>query len=260
MKKYTAALWAESLKVRKSGIFIATVFVFTLIPLMLGLIMYIAANPSIADKLGIIGTKAELFGASNWIGYILLLNQTIAVIGLIGFGFVTTWVFGREHSDRTLKDILALPVPRGTIVMAKLTVTALWCMVLAIVLYLAAFLLGKGIGIPGWSAALWKNFTYGYFTAVLLTLLLSTPVAWITGLSRGLIAPLGFVILTMIIGQFTAVIGLGPYFPWTVPGLFASGASGPGMQTGIVSYTLLGLTFAAGLFLTLVWWQKADHH
>ena len=62
-----------------------------------------------------IGTKASLlrFGEPNWNNYLALLLQGISAIGLIGFGFITSWVFGREYSENTLKDILALPVSRS---------------------------------------------------------------------------------------------------------------------------------------------------
>jgi len=47
-------------------------------------------------------------------------------VGLIGFAFVTGWVFGREYSDRTVKDLLALPTPRLSIVLSKFIVVAIW--------------------------------------------------------------------------------------------------------------------------------------
>jgi len=260
MKNLGVALWAEYMKVRRSGILLATMLIFTIIPLMLGLIMYIAAHPDIAEKLGIIGTKAGLFGASDWFGYIGLLKQTIATIGLIGFGFVTTWVFGREYLDRTLKDILALPVSRNMIVPAKLLIAAAWSLLLSVLLYVAALLLGKVISIPNWSPTLWQGFTRDYFITVGLTFLLSTPVSWITTVSRGIIAPFGFIILTMIMAQFTGLIGWGPYFPWAIPGLFSVHVAMPGMKVVPASYIILAGTFLFAYFATLYVWQHGDHH
>jgi ABC-type transport system involved in multi-copper enzyme maturation permease subunit len=44
---------------------------------------------------------------------------------VIGFAFVTSWVFGREYSDRTVKDLLALPAPRSSIVLSKFIVVVI---------------------------------------------------------------------------------------------------------------------------------------
>jgi len=88
---------------------------------------YIQKHPEIAAKLGIIGTKATLLrlGNADWSAYLGFLIQGMAAIGLIGFGFVSSWVFVREYAERTAKDILALPVSRLYIVIAKFIVVVI---------------------------------------------------------------------------------------------------------------------------------------
>ena len=130
MKSLRAALFAEILKLRRSGIFWITVIMFIVIPLMMGLMMFVAKNPDIAKKLGLIGTKSAIFAGTGWVAFFNLLIQSIATVGLIGFGFVTSWLFGREYTDRTLKDIAALPISRSSIVIAKFIVVFLWCSLL----------------------------------------------------------------------------------------------------------------------------------
>jgi ABC-2 type transport system permease protein len=66
MKNLAAALYVEVLKTRKSKMLPATFLVFTIIPLMMGLMMFVARNPELAAKLGMIGTKAKLFGENDW--------------------------------------------------------------------------------------------------------------------------------------------------------------------------------------------------
>jgi ABC-type transport system involved in multi-copper enzyme maturation permease subunit len=259
MKNLAAALYVEVLKTRKSKMLPATFLVFTIIPLMMGLMMFVARNPELAAKLGMIGTKAKLFGENDWTGYFALLSQMIASIGLIGSGFVTALVFSREHSDRTLKDILALPVPRSFIVMAKLAVTMGWFLLLALNLYAVGIALGLLMHLPGWSEVLYVQFSGRYLATSLLTLLLSSPVAFLSGYSRGIVAPLGFVIFTMIAAQFAGLIGLGPFFPWAIPGLFSVAVNEPGFQLQPASYVILALTFVLGWWATLHWWNHADH-
>ena len=244
MKDICIAFWAEYMKTRKSKIFFATLIVFTFIPLMIGLMLFVSRNPEIAGKLGMVGTKAKMFGENDWLGYFSLLNQSIASVGFIGFGFVTSWVFGREHIDRTLKDILALPIGRSFIVLAKLISVVFWCITLSIVLYLNGILLGLAMNIPGWSVTLLSNFSYSFFSTVLLTLLLCTPISWLTGYSRGIIAPLGFVIFTMIVAQFIGLIGLGPYFPWSIPGLHSITKDTQGLHLNLSSYFIYRIVSA----------------
>lgn len=159
MKNLAAVLSVELVKTRKSKILPATLLVFAFIPLMMGLMMFVSRNPEIAAKLGMIGTKAKLFGENDWTGYFSLLNQMIASIGLIGSGFVTAWTFSREHSDRIMKDILALPVPRSSIALAKLAVVMGWFLLLALNLYGVGFALGLLMHLPGWSELLFMQFT-----------------------------------------------------------------------------------------------------
>ncbi|WP_235201635.1 ABC transporter permease [Paenibacillus sp. FSL H8-0457] len=39
---------------------------------------------------------------------------------------MTSWTFGREYSDRTLKDLLVLPISRGKIAIAKYVAIIFW--------------------------------------------------------------------------------------------------------------------------------------
>lgn len=260
MKKLAVAIWAEYLKVRSSKILFITLGLFVFIPLMMGLMVYIIRNPSISAKLGLIAAKASLFGNADGIGFLNLINQLIATVGLIGFGFVTAWVFGREYLEKTMKDILALPVSRTYIVLAKCVVVALWCLALMTVMYASAVIVGLVIELEGWTLQLITSGVIKFYITGLMTILLCTPVAFMAGYGRGLMAALGFVIITLIAGQFIAVGGLGAFFPWAVPGLYTVPPDTPGMQLYPISYILLFATSLLGLTATLYWWKNADHY
>lgn len=259
MRNFIIALWAEYLKIRKSRIFWITLALFVFIPLMLGLMVYIIRHPEISERLGIVAAKANMFGTTDWMGFLGLINQTIAMMGLIGFGFVTSWVYGREYTDHTLKDILALPVSRATIVLAKFAAVILWCAILSVVLLLVSLLIAHVANLTGFSREIVSESVMKYFITCGLTMLLCPPVAFFACYGRGIIAPLGFVIMTMIVAQFTAVTGFGAYFPWAVPGLFTTIGSAEGLELYPASYLILGLTSIAGLVATVEWWKRADH-
>lgn len=260
MKNIKATLLPEFVKLRRSGIFWITIIIFIIIPLMMGLMMFVAKNPAIAAKLGLVGTKSSLFGRNDWPGFMGLLLQSLASIGYIGFGFVTSWVFGREFSDRTLKDILALPVTRSSIVISKFIVIVIWCILLILVLFSTGLLMGWLLDIPGLSVQLFLRFSEKYFITSFLTILLCTPVAFFACYGRGIIAPIGFLIISLVMAQFAGLIGLGPYFPWAIPGVYTAPAGTEGMQLFLSSYVILALTCILGFAGTIAWWRYADHY
>jgi len=260
MKKVRNALWAEFAKIKRSKVLLGTVVVFIFIPLMTSLMMYVARNPELSSKLGIVGMKANLFGTSNWLGYFGVLNQLMGSICLIGFGFVTTWVFASEHTFKTMKDIIALPINRSYIVLSKFIIISIWSILLSILVFVVGVGMGFVVGIEHWSIAMFIAFTKSFFGATVLTLLLAPPIAFIAGYSRGIIAPLGLVIFTVIIAQFAGLLGLGAYLPWSIPALYAIGNNMPGMELNNSSYVILFLTFLISYWATVSWWKRADHH
>ena len=260
MKGISAALWVEILKIRKSKMLWATILVFIFVPLMMGLLMFVQIHPEISGKLGMIGNKASMlrFGEPNWQNYFTLLVQGFAGIGVIGIGFVACWVFGREFSEHTIKDILVLPISRSDIVISKFIVVVIWSIILSLVYFTISLFAGLLIDIPDWSDELvLLNFSK-YFITSLLTIILSTPVAFLASYSRGYMLPMGFVILTLIVANFTGIVGLGPYFPWAIPGLYGTASGLESLQLNNASYIILFSTGILGLFGTLAIWRFAD--
>ena len=113
MNGLAAAVWAELLKARRSRVPAVTVLAFTVAALVGGLFMFILQDQRRARALGLLGAKASLAGgAADWPTYLGLLAQTVAVGGLLLFGLVFVWIFGREFAGHTVKDLLA-PPPRA---------------------------------------------------------------------------------------------------------------------------------------------------
>src|SRR5215469_11072497 len=115
----TNAIWIEVRKAARSRMPRFTALGLLLLPLGIAFIMFVVKDPEFARKVGLISTKANLLGRSaNWPSYLSLLAQALAVVGLIFFSLMMSWVFGREFADGTVKDLLAVPVSRVTILMA----------------------------------------------------------------------------------------------------------------------------------------------
>ena len=154
------------------------------------------------------------------------------------FSIVTAWVFGREFSDRTAKDLMALPTSREKIVTAKLIIISAWVFTTTLWIYLIGLIVGSLVDIPGWTNGLaWQSFRDVLFTAA-MTLLLMTPVAFIASMGRGYLPPLGWAVLTIFFSQIIAATGWGDWFPWSVPALYSEVLGPRAEQLGIHSYVL----------------------
>lgn len=258
MNRALGAIQTELFKLRKSKMFWITLGAFSFAPLMGGLFMIILKDPILAQNNGLIGAKAKIIGETSWPSYLNLLSQILAIGGIVIFGFVTSWIFGREYSDRTIKDLIALPFPRRTIILAKFFTAFVANMALALYIIAFGIILGLIIILPDWSITTLVEGLYTLIVTTLLTVLLSTPVALFACLGRGYLAPLGFVILMVVFSQILATIGYGAYFPWAIPALY-SGIDGTSESIGLLSFTLVILISIIGLTTTFIWWRISDH-
>lgn len=259
MSNLQSALWAEALKARRSKVPLLAALGFTLAPLVDGLFMFIMKDPERAREMGLLSVKAQMaMSTAEWSTFFSVLAQAVAIGGVIVFSIVTAWIFGREFSDHTAKDLMALPTSREAIVMAKLIVMTAWVVAVSAWIFLVGLLVGYLVNISGWTAQLaWKSLG-DVFACAGMTLLLMTPVAFIASLGRGYLPPLGWAVLTIFLAQIIAAIGWGDWFPWSVPALF-SGAAGPRDQlVGMHSYVLVFLAGIIGLLATFNWWHNAD--
>lgn len=259
MGQVAVSFHVESLKFLRSKVPILTMVALLFIPFIGGLFMFILKDPQMALRLGIITTKAQLAGGTaDWPTYLGLLAQAVSIGGLIVFGFVASWIFGREYSDRTVTDLLALPVSRTAIVLSKFLLVFLWSLVLSMLVYAVGLLVGKGVDIPGWSTGLMMQGGSVYLGCALMTILLATPVALFASIGRGYLSPLGFVIFTLMLAQIIAVTGYGHLFPWAIPALASGAAGSDAAAVEAVSVLIVLLTSLAGLYGTLYWWNHAD--
>lgn len=262
MNGFSAAFTTEVIKSVKSKIFWITILFFAFIAVMMGLLMLVAKHPEIAENSAIISTKASLIAKADWPTYTALLLQMALVLGALGSGIVTIWIFGREYSDRVIKDILAIPVSRFNIVFAKSIITLIWSLLLLLVLYVTGILTGFLIRLDDLSQGLLLQSTSTFWLTSILTVLLFTPVSLITSMSRGYLLPIGFIILMMIVTQ---LVGFGlpflmPYFPWAIPAVI-SGVAGPAVpDADFLSWTILIMTVLLGFIGTAAWWRYADQH
>jgi ABC-2 type transport system permease protein len=259
MHDLTNAVWIEVRKATRSRMPLFTALGFLVLPCGLAFFMFIYKYPTFAHNIGLISAKANLVGgAATWPYYLGVLGQAIAIGGIAVFSLVESWVFGREFVDGTLKDLLAVPVARATILLAKFLVVALWSLLLTVMLFLVSLLFGAVIGLSQGTAEVFWQGTATLAVVACLTIVNVFPFAFFASLGRGYLLPMGVTLLVIVIANFIVVAGWGNYFPWAVPALYAELTVKGNLEP--VSYLLVLLTGLAGMAGTYLWWRWADQN
>lgn len=253
----SAALSGEVLKARRGLVAVLTFVVLALAAGVAALFMFVIADPERARGLGLLQQKAELSGlTADWAGLISFADQIGAVGGLLIYSFIATWLFGREFVEGTARYLMALPVARRSIVMAKLIVLIVWSGLLAVWLAMLMLLVGAGMSLPGWDGPAVADAVWRLLATMILTCLVVLPVAYVASRARGYLAPLGTALGLVVIGQVAAALGWGAVVPWSAPAVFAGVA--PGQVAGVGSVLICLLTGVIGAWATVRWWDSAD--
>lgn len=259
MHDLTNAVWIELRKAARSRMPLFTALGALVVACGLAFLMFIYKYPSFARSVGLISAKANLAaGTASWPYFLSILGQAIAVGGLLLFGLVESWVFGREFADGTLKDLLAVPVARAHLLLAKFLVVVLWSLLLAALLSLAGLLLGAAIGL---SQGTFEVFWQGIATQAVIACLVIVdifPFAFFASVGRGYLLPIGVTLLILVLGNVVTIAGWGSAFPWAVPALYAAVAGRANLD--VTSYLLVGFTGLVGVAGTYLWWKWADQN
>ena len=261
MSNLLPATAVELSKNKHSKITCVTFLAFALAPVMGGVFVLILRNPETMSKVGALQTKASTLNFSDdWNSYFSLLSQAVGVGGVLLFGFVASWIFGREASEGTAKDLLALPISRKTIVDAKFIIYIIWCAALSLSNVAIALLIGTSLELNGWHDVDATATIETYLVTTLLTILIGIPVAFFALIGGGYMMPLGFVAFTLVFAQIIAATGFGAYFPWSIPGLYSGAAGEYRSQLDVISYCILVAAALLGYFSSRRWFDVADQN
>jgi ABC-2 type transport system permease protein len=256
MNNLSDMIWIELRKAIRSRMPLWTVLGSLFMPFGIAFLIFVAKNPEISKKLGLVSAKADLvsYAATDWSAYLGFFGMLIAAGGFFFFVLVISWVFGREFTDGTLKDMLAVPVPRASILMAKFILVAGWSAMISLVIFIAGMVVGALLKLPGGSIDIITHGSAVLLITAGLVIAVVTPFAFFASLGRGFLLPLGLAVLTLMATNLVAIIGYGEYFPWAVPVLYLQDQS----ALPPVSYWIVFFTALAGIVATYYWWKYAD--
>ncbi|MCF2718859.1 ABC transporter permease [Paenibacillus sp. 203] len=232
-----SVLHCEIHKIIRANVFWLVFLIFAFGPIMMGVGIILSSDA----------------GGINWRMYLTELLDSLAPLGLIGYTFIAAWVFGREFSDKTIKDLLAKPVSRSKIVLSKFLVILAWSLLLSMYMFAIGFAVGGILGVAGGLASFIWNIFFKFIITSLLFIIVTTPGTLLANVSKGYLAPLGLILIIVILSNVLASFGFAPYFPWTIPSVFQS--------TGFLklsSIIILASTGIAGIVGTFAWWRFAE--
>ena len=256
MNNLADMIWIEFRKAIRSRMPLYTALGSLFLPLGIAFLIFVSRNPEISQKLGLISAKANLvaYNATDWQTYLGLFGLLIAAGGFFLFCLIISWVFGREFADGTLKDMLAVPVQRSSILLAKFIVMAVWSGVLTMFILIVGLVMGMIIKLPGGSISVILQGSALVVITACLVIAVVLPFALFASVGRGYLLPMGVAILTLMMANVVALAGWGEFFPWAVPGLYAQakGTLAP------ISFWIVFLTGLTGMIGTYLWWKFAD--
>jgi ABC-2 type transport system permease protein len=251
-------VWTESRKALRSKVPLFTGLMSLFMPLGVAFLIFVARNPEVSRKLGLISVKANLlaYSATDWPAYLRLSAMIAAAGAFFLFVLAISWIFGREFADGTLKDMLAVPVSRATIVLAKFVVVAAWSAVLSVIMLAIGLIMGAIIRLPGGSTLVVLQGIGLVLLTACLVIVSVTPFAFFASVGRGYLLPVGIAVLALMAANVVGLAGWGEYFPWAVPGLLAQGEA----SLSAASYAVVLFTGLAGMLATCWWWMRADQN
>jgi ABC-2 type transport system permease protein len=251
-------IWVEWRKAICSRIPVWTSIFAVFLPVMASLMILISRNPEISRKLGVISAKADLIGFSttDWHTFLVLMAEMLATAGFFMFIIILSWIFGREFADGTVKDLLSVPVPRTTILLAKFMVFAGWAFAMTMLILFVGLVMGWFIHLPN---AEWGVIAQGIQLVVLTALfviLVDVPFALLASLGRGYLLPLSLAVVALLLANVSIALGWGDLFPWSIPGLFSQDKH----LVGTSGYWIVLATGLLGWWGTDLWWRKSDQN
>jgi ABC-2 type transport system permease protein len=250
---FHAVVGTEFLKLRRAKVAWISFLAYGFMVAIAGFFVWMMKNPALAERLGLVGQKANFMiggRAIDWATFLDLVVEMSGLGGLMLLSVIVAFVFGREYAEGTAKNMLALPVPRPLFVAAKLIVVATWIAALTLWCTALTLVAGSLLGLPGLSTRLLVEASGKMWVAALMSFCLSAAVAWVSVETRGYLAPLGFAIGALVLGVAFGATEWGRFCPWSIL-LWYTGAGGPGRVVGPGSYAVLGGFFAVGVFLAV---------
>lgn len=199
----------------------------------------------------------------SWPAFFKLGSMTMGTWwGILLFGLIAAFIFGREYTEGISPNMLTSPTRREYFVLAKFAVLSVWVFVLAILSLVAQALAATALGLDGFAwAEVWP--VVGDVLTVALLILLTQPlIAFVAVASRGVFAPMILSAAGFLAGMLGGIAGWGDWLPWAMPtlvgGTFLGSVIPVEAELTAGSWAIACGLCLAGIAATLIWVDQAD--
>jgi ABC-type transport system involved in multi-copper enzyme maturation permease subunit len=241
------AIRAEVLKLKGS-----------MMPLWTALIVLVAPCITVST-FELAGTGAA---GARWADFMLAGPQLVASwYGTVLFGLVASYLFGREHNERTEEQMLTLPVRREYFLAAKMIVLTAWVLGLTLLSFFAQAGYAAAVGVQGSS---WADAGRIALLTLEVAVLIYAALPWVAlvaMIGRGYLAPMVYASLAAAVGLGLAEAGWGRWFPWSMQLSVTGVALFPSVPMPTLvggSWALMALMFVTGCAAAVWHVDRAD--
>lgn len=199
---------------------------------------------------------------ARWADFMLAGPQLIASwYGSVLFGFIASYLFGREQNEGTEQQMFTLPVRREYFFAAKMLVLAAWVLCLTV---LSLFVQAGYATLVGAQGASWAEATRIALLGLKVAVLIYATLPWvalIAMIGRGYLAPMVYSSIMAAIGLGLAEAGWGRWFPWSMQLSVTGVALFPAVPMPTLvggSWALMAIVFVTGAVATVLYIDRAD--
>lgn len=192
----------------------------------------------------------------NSLIYVMLLMNFMIFVAILAYQF------SREYTERTLKNLIPLPISRAKYVTGKYMILLFLILILTIVTWAgilaASFIYDATFGLKNFSSAIAFKWLLKLIAGGILMFLTISPFAYAAEKTKGLVIPM---IAAAVIVMGSAALSnqdMGALYPWTAAYLLIKGRL---VYTGYpvsLSVAIIILVSAMGFCMTYHYFQKED--
>lgn len=237
-------VYIEFLKLKRSNMFLVSLLGAAGVPFM-SFIGYLVKHRNLKVPIYF----EDIFTETNM--YIVLL------IGTLLYGVITSYIFNREYSENTLKNILSIPISKFSILMAKLCMLFLWILLLTIISWSVILILGiiahfQGLNID----VLVKSFKQ-FFLGGSLLFMVASPAVFIALKFKSYLHSIVFASVITMINILVSNSKYMALYPWSAVLVISNNMTG--MEYSIVySYTSIFTISILGFVPAIIYFLKEE--
>lgn len=238
-------IYAELLKLKRAKMFLVSMIGAAAAPVM----VFIGFLDMKAKKPDEPALFREAFYEVNL--YVLLL------IGTLLYGVITAYLYNREYTEDTLKNLLTIPVSRTSLIITKLVMLFLWILVLTIAAWGLTLVLGIIGQFEGLTGSVLVESLKQYIVGGCLLFILSTPTIFVTFLFKNYVPT---IIFTAVVTMANVALANREYkvlFPWSATHVIVTNGFVPEFPP-YYSYIAILVTSLVGLVATIFYFKKVD--